>query len=67
MYGVNIYLVIKIVIKGCYDNIFYSLMGEWCVRVMRWMYVYKYVYGYLMLLLYVDVYIVMYNCFKLMR
>lgn len=31
------------------------------------MFVYKYVYGYLMLLLYVDVYIVMYKCFKLMR
>lgn len=35
MYGVNIYLAIKTVIKGRYDNTFYSSMGEWCVRVMR--------------------------------
>lgn len=47
MYGVNIYLAIKTVIKGRYDNTFYSSMGEWCERVLTWRSVYTQVYGYL--------------------
>lgn len=76
----NIYLAIRTVIKGRYDNTFYSSMGEWCERVLTWRSVYtqvygyltwtsvyKHVYWYLTLLLHVDVYIVMYKCSKLMR